>query len=170
HGRFATAALSRETQHPAPAEHEVAVNDCVHRLFAVAVINAEPVNLEYRFSGILPTPWGGRLRSRGRVGRFNSELHHLRHSKLGASEDACLPGGFARESRRSKPRVDEFVDPEVEKREAGTEERAAKAGRRPPPPPPAADGVVGESLAPHVAPIPQPWRRAGGRTCEAEER
>ena len=96
-------------------------------------------------------------------------MHHLRHSKLGAAEDACLPGGFARESRRSKPRVDEFVDPEVEKRKAGTEERDAKARRRPPPPPPAADGVVGESLAQHVAPIPQPWRRGGGRTREAEE-
>src|SRR5207302_10966956 len=75
-----------------------------------------------------------------------------------------------RKARSAQPRVDELVDAEVQQGESGAEEGDAKARRRPPPPPPAANRVVRESLAQHLPPVPESWRRGGGRTAEAEER
>ena len=95
----------------------------------------------------------GELRPRHRVGERRRDAADRTYPDggLGALDvaikaDHVVPGLAEREADRATD-------------EAGADERDAKAGRRPPPPPSAPNGVVGETLAEHVAPVPEAGRR-----------
>ena len=153
---LATSTLTGQAQHASSPQDQVAIDHRVNSLFAVAVIDAEAADLEDRLRPHLPARGDAGLASRHRVRVMSCNGGH---AQLRARDDARFLRRAARKARSAQPRVDELVDAEVQQGESGAEEGDAKARRRPPPPPPAANRVVRESLAQHLPPVPESWRR-----------